>query len=119
MFGVCKIARNFFDRVVRDIKDIKIQGAEAVAVNASKAMAYYVKRINPELKPKEFWIKVIEGETKLLNTRPTEPAMHNVLKYLLFKQKKKNSTVLSFLYIVLSKSYAFNSMSNPYKFIYI
>jgi len=56
------------DKIVRDIKLLKIQGAENVAEAAIKA-----------------WMKAKNKETatrKLIKTRPTEPMLRNVLKLL-------------------------------------
>lgn len=54
-----------FDQILRDIKEIKIQGARNIAKSALKAY---------NLLPTK------ESKKKLLASRPTEPMMHNVLK---------------------------------------
>ncbi len=55
-----------FDRICRDIKELKIQGASNIAIEAIKAYS---------LIPTENSIK------KLISLRPTEPCLRNVLKF--------------------------------------
>ncbi len=54
-----------FEKILKDIKDVKIQGAEAVAVAGLKA--YLLKSDKNSIK-------------KILATRPTEPMMQNMIK---------------------------------------
>ena len=53
-----------FNKILKDIKEIKIQGARNIA-----KMAYYAYNLIPTKNSKN----------KLLNSRPTEPMMHNIL----------------------------------------
>ena len=59
---------DFLERTVRDIKNMKIQGAENIA---RAAIIAWEKSKNKKLATK-----------KLISTRPTEPMLRNVLKYL-------------------------------------
>ncbi|MDP2672318.1 MAG: hypothetical protein Q8O84_00710 [Nanoarchaeota archaeon] len=54
-----------FNKIIKDIKEIKIQGARNIARAALKA--YYL-------------IPTKNSKNKLLNSRPTEPMMQNVLE---------------------------------------
>ena len=53
-----------FDKILKDIKSVKIQGARNVAKAALKAY---------------FLVKNKASKKKILNSRPTEPMMENVL----------------------------------------
>src|SRR3989344_7573468 len=53
-----------FNKILKDIKEIKIQGARNIA-----KMAYYAYNLIPTKNSKN----------KLINSRPTEPMMHNIL----------------------------------------
>ena len=87
---VTKNNRKRFDKICKDIKDIKIQGARNVAMKALEAYS-----LIPTLKSKK----------KLLGLRPTEPMMEKVLgmaekksykeilKHFDFAQEKINKSV--------------------------
>ncbi len=60
-----KEKRKKFNRIVQDIKDIKIQGATNIA---KKALYAYLL------------VPTKQSKNKLLNSRPTEPMMENVLE---------------------------------------
>lgn len=60
-----KEKRKKFDQIVKDIKDIKIQGATNIA---KKALYAY------------FLVPTKQSRKRLLNSRPTEPMMENVLE---------------------------------------
>lgn len=71
-----------FERIVNDIKTIKIQGAEAVAKAAAEAILLLAQRNKGARKDK--LLKILsKGRDILLKTRPTEPCMRNVLNFLL------------------------------------
>jgi translation initiation factor 2B subunit (eIF-2B alpha/beta/delta family) len=77
-----------FDKIVKDIKDVKIQGATAIAKSAIRAY---------NLKPTK------EAYKKILSTRPTEPLMQNALKFI---SKSKNPRKASMkLLAYLNKSH--------------
>ena len=56
-----------FDKILKDIRDIKIQGATNVAKAGIQAFL---------LKPTK------QSAKQILSTRPTEPALQNILKIL-------------------------------------
>ena len=71
--------RKRFDKIVKDIKDIRIQGARNISKAALKAY---------------FLIPTKASKKKLLASRPTEPMMQNVLEMVEkenFSQKKLNN----------------------------
>ena len=71
-----------FERIVNDIKTIRIQGAEVVAEAAAKGILLLARR-NKTLR-KDKLLKILSrGRDILLKTRPTEPCMRNVLNFLL------------------------------------
>jgi len=71
---VTKNNRKRFDKICRDIKDIKIQGARNVAMKSLEAYS-----LIPTLKSKK----------KLLSLRPTEPMLMNVLEMVEKKSYKE------------------------------
>ena len=72
-----------FESIVKDIEDIKIQGAQNVAQAAAKAIGI-VAGENRSKPRQEFLHKLNHAKLVLLKTRPTEPTMRNVLSYLFF-----------------------------------
>lgn len=78
---------DYFSRIVKDIKSLKIQGATAVASSALDAVSYVAK--NSKAKNPNSLIKEIEKAKEVLyNTRPTEPLMRNSLRYILYSMKE-------------------------------
>ncbi len=70
-----------FEKILQDIKSIKVQGAENVAKAGIKAFL-----INPTK----------QGAKKIISTRPTEPLMQNAIK-LLLKSKNQKKDAEKFL----------------------
>lgn len=66
-----------FNRIIKDIKEIKIQGARNIAKYSLEAYHLIPTKISKK---------------KLLSSRPTEPMMHNVLKMI---EKKSYKEILS------------------------
>ena len=77
-----------FNSIVRDIKEIKIQGAVNVAKAAAKAISIITDE-NRSRPKQEILSNLNQAKQVLLKTRPTEPAMRNVLNYLFFKLETK------------------------------
>lgn len=76
-----KVATRRFNKILDDIKSIKIQGAENVAKAGIKAFLL---------------IPTKQSAKKILKTRPTEPLMQNAIK-LLLKSENKNKSAKKFL----------------------
>ena len=101
---------DLFDRTIRDIKSIKIQGATNVAKYAIKALKYKAGKIKAKNK-KEFLGKLYHYEQELLETRPTEPLMRNSLRYILYMLKEsdlKDPKELAGLIDVAAEEFLFN-----------
>lgn len=71
-----------FERIVRDIKNLKIQSAETIAKNAILALKYQTLKINSITKT-NFLEKIEKAKITLFKTRPTEPCMRNALNFVL------------------------------------
>lgn len=71
-------------QVARDIKSLKIQGATNIAIEGVKAFSSYLNRLSANLPEKEFKQKADEARDIIINTRPTEPAMRNGLKKIMY-----------------------------------
>ncbi|MBU0461445.1 MAG: hypothetical protein KJ574_02555 [Nanoarchaeota archaeon] len=71
-----------FNKVVTDIKSLKIQGAKNVAIEATKSLKYILDISNSLTK--QALIKNLNEARKLLfATRPTEPGMRNSVSFAL------------------------------------
>jgi len=77
-----------FDKILKDIKDIKIQGANSIAREGVNAYL---------LQPDE------NSAKKILKTRPTEPLMQNAIRFLLKSKNKKAAAKEFFSYTKLSE----------------
>ncbi len=71
---------NKFDKICKDIKEVKIQGARNVAIAAAKALLLKHDK------------KSIE---KLIKLRPTEPALRNTIKFILSQKNIKKGVSLA------------------------
>ena len=71
-----------FNKTIKDIKSLKIQGAKAVAKAAILALKQTIR--NSHTATKYSLLDELKHAKKiLLKTRPTEPCMHNSLNYVL------------------------------------
>ncbi len=68
------------ERIMRDIRVLKIQGARRVAAAAAKALVIAAKRSKAERMDK-FIEELGSVSNKLISLRPTEPMVRNTLKY--------------------------------------
>lgn len=76
------------DLVARNIKSLKIQGANSIALAGSRALAEMISysrtddthKIMSELK---------KGAKKLIRARETEPALRNAINYIIYNDTKK------------------------------
>ena len=74
------------------IKSLEIQGASNVAISAIGFLSNYAKRLKCE-NIKACFEKLYEARDILIDTRPTEPAMKNGLKFIMNKleqEKERN-----------------------------
>lgn len=67
-----------FNSIVRDIKNLKVQGAQNVAKASLEALMLFAKQNH---KKKDFHVKIQDAKDILFHTRPTEPLMRNVLNF--------------------------------------
>ncbi|MHA2030367.1 MAG: hypothetical protein ACW99Q_13325, partial [Candidatus Kariarchaeaceae archaeon] len=75
---------DILQKVAEDIISLKIQGATNVAIDGVNAFSSYIHRLETSLGLEEFAKKIDEARDMLINTRPTEPAMRNGLKKILY-----------------------------------
>ncbi len=80
-----------FQNIVGDIRSLKIQGADAVAVEASKALLLVINSSGSNTE-KDFISELSKAADTLVQTRPTEPAMRNALKFILHDLEKYDNT---------------------------
>lgn len=82
-----------FQKIVEDIKNLKIQGAQNIAKSAIQALNEYTQKT--ETKTKEELIKkIITAKKTLFETRPTEPFLRNTLNYLFYNLKGEDTQEL-------------------------
>ena len=80
---------DFFEKTVRDIKSLKIQGATKIAKEAIKAFKWKAGKIKTRNK-KDFLKKLWNTEQILITARSTEPLMRNVLRYIYYVISESN-----------------------------
>lgn len=71
-----------FQTIVEDIRNLKIQGAQAVAKASIQALQIVAKEIRHERKFEQIH-NLNRAKKILFKTRPTEPAMRNALNYVM------------------------------------
>jgi ribose 1,5-bisphosphate isomerase len=77
------------NKIAKDIKDIKIQGASKIEAAAINAIEKYIQKTNKY--GKEFIDELIENINLLVKQRPNEPKLRNSMNYILQKSKKLKS----------------------------
>jgi ribose 1,5-bisphosphate isomerase len=71
-----------FEKVLSDLKSLKIQGAEAVARESVKALDH-VMHNSKAIHSRELIKELNSAKDKLIATRPTEPCMRNALMHII------------------------------------
>ncbi|MCY3413887.1 MAG: S-methyl-5-thioribose-1-phosphate isomerase [Candidatus Heimdallarchaeota archaeon] len=77
-------------KVADEIISLNIQGATAVAVEGIKALGSLAKRL-PEMSEDDFLKQIETARDILYNTRPTEPALRNGLRKILYELHHKST----------------------------
>ncbi len=78
-----------FEKIVKDIKTLKIQGAEAVAKASIIAIKAVIRKSHAATKYRLI-DELKKARKTLIATRPTEPCMGNALKYILTNLEVKD-----------------------------
>lgn len=77
------------DNIARDIRSLKIQGAENIARQAVSSLLFVLRDYNSG--DAAGLVKELNKvKTMLFNSRPTEPAMRNALNFVLYNLPKNN-----------------------------
>ena len=76
------------------IKSLEIQGASNVAISAIDFLNNYAKRLKCE-NIEACFKKLYEAQGLLIDTRPTEPAMKNGLKFIMNKLEKEKENIIT------------------------
>ncbi len=94
------------DQLIKDAKKIKsleIQGATNVAINAINFLSSYAKRLNDD-NLETCFSNLYNAVDILIDTRPTEPAMKNGLKFIMNKlEKEKENCYAEFISDIIEK----------------
>ncbi|MEM0475673.1 MAG: S-methyl-5-thioribose-1-phosphate isomerase [Candidatus Norongarragalinales archaeon] len=88
-------------RAQRDIKALKIQGAEAVASAAVDALASEMQLFRGS--PREFQKHLLETIDFLKSARPTEPALRNALRFIALQVVKSKARDVGELKLLVSQ----------------
>lgn len=97
---------------VEQIKNLEIQGATSVALNAINFLSNYAKGIGNCCTTIEWFERLNEAKEILINSRPTEPAMRNGLNYIMKKLEKAKDSISSDNIIEMIEHY-----KNEYKML--
>ncbi len=85
------------------IKSLEIQGATNVAISAIDFLSNYAKRLKCE-NIETCFKKLYDAQVILIDTRPTEPAMKNGLKYIMNKlEQEKESIIPEYISDIIEK----------------
>jgi ribose 1,5-bisphosphate isomerase len=85
------------------IKKLEIQGASNIAISAIDFLSNYAKRLKCE-NIEESFEKLYEAKDILIDTRPTEPAMKNGLKFIMSKlEQEKEHCIVEYISDVIEK----------------
>ena len=71
-----------FKKVVRDIRTLKIQGAESIAKEAVNAL-YHIVHKSKAYDAQQLILELHKAKVMLEEARPTEPCLRNALRYVL------------------------------------
>ncbi|MEM5872013.1 MAG: hypothetical protein QW051_04025 [Candidatus Aenigmatarchaeota archaeon] len=82
-----------FEKILNDIRKIKIQGAENIAKNAIKALEYRGLKIKTH-SVTQFFSEIEKAKNLLFSARPTEPLMRNSILYVIDSLKTDSRSVL-------------------------
>ncbi|MGM5482703.1 MAG: translation initiation factor eIF-2B, partial [Nanobdellota archaeon] len=77
-----------FKKLLRDIKALKIQGAESVAKEAANGLRIILKKSKARTAP-TLLSELKRASAELIRTRPTEPAMRNSIRFILHNLDKE------------------------------
>ena len=91
-------------KVADDIKSLTIQGATNIAISGVEALSAYANRLPSSISQSEFVEKLSKAYDIIIDTRPTEPAMRNGLKKVLFDVKENDTTDVSELQAITKTS---------------
>ncbi|MHA1410088.1 MAG: translation initiation factor eIF-2B, partial [Candidatus Odinarchaeia archaeon] len=89
--------------VAEKIRSLEIQGATNIAIKALVALAEQINELNPKSK-NDTLEQLNEIKKILFDTRPTEPAMRNGVRYVIFKVTKSNEVDASSFSMLVKKS---------------
>ncbi|MFW9969741.1 MAG: translation initiation factor eIF-2B [Candidatus Odinarchaeota archaeon] len=78
----------------KKIKSLEIQGASNIAINAIGFLSNYAKRLKCE-NIEACFEKLYKARDILIDTRPTEPAMKNGLKFIMNKLEQEKETIIT------------------------
>jgi ribose 1,5-bisphosphate isomerase len=112
-----------FNQVLKDIRSLKIQGAQNIAIAAVKTLSQKAKKSKALIKT-SFLHELKKSKALLEATRPTEPAMRNALSYIVNNvpnTNQKNSKQTKILQlkkqITDNAEYALNHLQSTRKLI--
>lgn len=91
-------------KTIRDIKNLQIQGATAIAREALQALAIFGRDLRVD--GHKYIVQIDRAAAELAAARPTEPLLHNGLSYAKSKLRQASKTDNNFLTMLLEKAVA-------------
>ena len=91
-------------KTIRDIKNLRIQGATAIAREALKSLAEFGRDLHSD--GHRYIVQIDKAAAKLASARPTEPLLHNGLSYAKSKLRQAGQTDNQYLSMTLGKAVA-------------
>ena len=85
-----------FQKTLRDIKSLKIQGAEHIALSGVRALKTIVHKSKARTS-KEFLHHLNKARKDLISIRPTEPFLRNCLSYIFSHSKEKELRAIEWI----------------------
>jgi ribose 1,5-bisphosphate isomerase len=81
------------EKILRDIRTVKIQGAESVAINAVKALEFRGLKCSSSSSA-AFFSEMKKTRSSLFASRPTEPLMRNAIDHVLKLLESSDSNII-------------------------
>jgi ribose 1,5-bisphosphate isomerase len=77
------------EKLVRDIKTLKIQGAERISLETARALIDIIKESKART-VSQFYSEMLKARKEILSARPTEPCVLNTLNFIFYNALSDN-----------------------------
>ncbi len=95
-------SEKIIDKLIKDIKTVKIQGAERISVESVKKLKKVIEYSEAKT-PKQIFLELVDFADKVERVRPTEPCLKNSMNFIIKKAEGYiNSDPIEFIKQVLN-----------------